>query len=110
MNARAVMLLVAALSLVSCQADGPDAAIEPATGETLSEEFSDPPVARENELATKALGPGNWREENGSRFCDGYLTRFEDDDFCASEIPADWVPFQFEGETYYIQPLADPDS
>ena len=61
----------------------------------------------EEYMKEHGLSLGNWREENGVRICDGYMTRFKDEDYCASQIPEDWVPFQFDGETFYIQPLAD---
>lgn len=50
---------------------------------------------------------GEWVEKDGSRFCNGYMTRVDSEDFCVSEIPEDWVPFEFEGQTYFVQPLAD---
>lgn len=53
------------------------------------------------------LRPGEWVEENGSKICMGFLTRFEDEDFCAAAIPADWDPFEFNGHTYYMQPLSE---
>ncbi len=48
---------------------------------------------------------GEWIEEDGVRFCDGYLTRNADDEYCSTEIPEDWRPFEFDGETYYVAPL-----
>ena len=50
---------------------------------------------------------GEWVERDGSLFCDGYMTRVESEEFCVSEVPEGWVPFQFEGQTYFVQPLAD---
>ncbi|MCZ6561276.1 MAG: TonB family protein [Gammaproteobacteria bacterium] len=50
---------------------------------------------------------GEWQILDGFRkVCDGYLTRPQEEDFCAAEVPGDWVPFQFEGKTYYMQPLS----
>ncbi|MCH9027903.1 MAG: hypothetical protein IIA05_12460 [Proteobacteria bacterium] len=50
---------------------------------------------------------GEWQILDGFRkVCDGYLTRPGGDDYCQKEIPADWVPFVFEGKTYYMQPLS----
>jgi hypothetical protein len=49
---------------------------------------------------------GEWVEKNGSRFCNGYMTRVESEEFCVPEIPQGWVPFTFEGQTYFVQPLA----
>lgn len=48
---------------------------------------------------------GQWVERDGQIVCDGYLTRFDNQDYCAAEVPADWRPFTFDGELYYIQPL-----
>jgi len=53
--------------------------------------------------------PGAWRVENGAKICDGYMTRIEDEDYCAAEIPRDWIAREFDGETYYVQPLAAID-
>jgi hypothetical protein len=50
---------------------------------------------------------GEWVEKDGSRICDGYMTRVENEDYCESDVPEDWIPFEFEGQTYYVQPLAD---
>lgn len=63
----------------------------------------------EEYLADKELPPGEWRDENGARVCDGYMTRFADQDYCAAEVPEDWVLFEFNGEDLYIQPLTDSD-
>lgn len=38
--------------------------------------------------------------------CEHYLTRVESEDFCSEEAPGDWESFEFEGETYFLQPLA----
>ena len=48
---------------------------------------------------------GEWVERDGSRFCNGYMTRVESEEFCVSENPEGWVPFTFEGQTYFVQPL-----
>jgi len=50
---------------------------------------------------------GEWIEEDGMRVCDGYLIRFENEDYCAAEVPPDWQPFEFNGRTYYVQPLME---
>lgn len=49
---------------------------------------------------------GRWIIRDGVRACDGYLTRRRDQDFCESEVPDDWVPFEFGGRTYYSAPLS----
>jgi len=51
--------------------------------------------------------PGEWVEKDGSRYCNGYMTRVESEDFCVSKVPSDWVPFEFDGQTYFVQPLTD---
>ena len=50
---------------------------------------------------------GEWIEKDGMRVCDGYLTRFENEDYCAAEVPSDWQPFEFNGRIYYVQPLME---
>ncbi|MEO1247557.1 MAG: hypothetical protein AAFX56_17895 [Pseudomonadota bacterium] len=50
--------------------------------------------------------PGEWEFRSGVKICKGYLTRSEDEDFCASSIPRDWTGFEFDGRTYYWLPLA----
>ncbi len=50
---------------------------------------------------------GEWIEKDGMRVCDGYLTRFENKDYCAAEVPSDWQPFEFNGRIYYVQPLME---
>ena len=53
---------------------------------------------------------GEWIEKDGTRVCDGYLTRFENEDYCAAEVPPDWQPFEFNGRSYYVQPLMEKGS
>lgn len=48
---------------------------------------------------------GQWVQRGGKIVCDGYLTRFDDQDYCSAEVPEDWRPFVFDGELYYLQPL-----
>ncbi len=77
-------------------------------GRTLPPDFrADRLPALEDYLADEELPSGEWREENGARVCDGYLTRFADQDFCAAEVPEDWVPFEFDGQQFYLQPLSE---
>ncbi len=53
---------------------------------------------------------GEWIEEDGERYCDGYLTRNADEQYCSAEVPEDWRPFEFNGETYFVAPLRnDPE-
>ena len=62
--------------------------------------------ARER-LGANQFPPGEWLDQDGVRTCIGFLTRNADQDFCAAEIPADWVPFEFNNQTYYFQPLSE---
>jgi hypothetical protein len=55
--------------------------------------------------AQPQLRSGKWVEQDGALVCDGYLTRSADQDYCSALPPEDWVPFTFEGQTYYVQPL-----
>ena len=56
--------------------------------------------------ALEPLGQaGEWIEGDDVRLCDGYLRRREDEDFCEPEIPEEWAPFEFSGQTYCRQPL-----
>lgn len=77
-----------------------------------------PDVVRLRELADSAKAecfaaagqprkPGEWVEKDGVLECEGYMTRRADQDYCAAEIPEDWVPFTFDGKEYYVQPLAE---
>lgn len=38
--------------------------------------------------------------------CAGYLTELESEGFCSTDVPRDWVPFEYDGATYFVQPLA----
>lgn len=55
------------------------------------------------------LPSGNWIVEGGVRVCDGFLVRETSKEYCAAEIPDDWVPREFDGQTYYVQPLKSED-
>lgn len=69
-------------------------------------------------MPPKALAPsenqpeysGEWIERDGVRECDGYLTRIEGEDYCRADIPTDWQPFEFNGKTFFVQPLTDDGS
>ncbi len=60
-------------------------------------------------LATERPGgippSGQWIVQDGEMTCDGYLVRDFDKDYCADELPEDWVPRMFDGEVYYVLPL-----
>lgn len=50
--------------------------------------------------------PGIWSEGYGAVICEGYVTNRQDQEYCADSAPDDWVPFEFNGSTYYVHPLA----
>ena len=62
--------------------------------------------ALEGTIRPRQLPEGTWHHQDGSRICTGFLTRNIDVDFCAAEVPSHWVPFEFNGQTYYMQPLS----
>ncbi len=104
------MLFVSACILASCQGD---------TSADNAEEKSIVvlPFGSESQLPNLdeylkefELPPGMWREQNGSKICDGYMTLFEHENYCSAKVPEGWVPFQLNGETYYMQPLAGSDN
>ena len=73
-------------------------------------EFNNLPPERRDALlrylVEKNLGEGNWIEKDGVLMCEEFLTKFENDDYCSSVVPEDWVPFEYQGQEYYVQPLA----
>lgn len=52
---------------------------------------------------------GSPPDEPAPRFigCDDYLTNKSTESYCAEAVPDDWVSFEFEGEQYFVVPLAD---
>ena len=60
---------------------------------------------RSSDFNLEDLEPGEWKLRDGVRMCNGYLTRVEDEDFCAKSVPQDWEKFDFNGQTYYRVPL-----
>ena len=48
---------------------------------------------------------GKWVQKDGILTCDGFMTRRADQDYCSAEVPGDWVPFEFDGQVYFLQPL-----
>lgn len=70
------------------------------------------PKPTDNYLDFGGLSPdaelerGEWEVVDGSRICRGYLTRFENEEFCAKSVPSDWKEFTYDGQTYYMQPLS----
>jgi hypothetical protein len=55
---------------------------------------------------------GEWVQKDGILTCDGFMTRRADLDYCSAEVPGDWVPFEYDGQVYFLQPLrvdAEPE-
>ena len=99
--------LFAAAILAACQADEPvaDAPVGAEEIVVLPFDSFEMNEAFERFLDEQGAGEGKWREDDGMLVCEGYLTRYESQDYCASEIPPDWEPFEYDGQVYYIQPL-----
>jgi hypothetical protein len=115
----ASILLIACCSALSASClvqeeigtDGATASVqEPSSSQDRRSEPAAPDqrAPRERETPERPYS-GEWIERDGSRFCDGYLTRRADQDFCVAKVPDDWVPFEFGGKTYYMQPLTGQD-
>ena len=102
MNRQKALLLGSLIVLVACQTEEQEADSVAVLPFSSVEESA----AIEEYLRKYELAPGNWRQEGNARTCDGYMTRFEDVDYCAATIPDDWEPFEFNGTIYYVQPLA----
>lgn len=49
--------------------------------------------------------PGEWQFVNGSKVCNGYLTRVATEFYCEAEAPVDWRAFSYGGQTFYYQRL-----
>ena len=111
MKSTGTFVLAAALTLCGC-AQGP-AESQPeehiqAEGLEAEQRQTEQQLSEEQMAAALAYleqHEGNWVERDGARFCEGYLTRYADEDYCASDVPEDWRPFEFDGQTYYLQPL-----
>jgi hypothetical protein len=107
---RTAVLFVSAHILAACQADTGADNTEENSIEVLPFVSDDQLPNLDKYLKEYELPPGMWREKNGSKICDGYMTRFENEDYCSAKVPEGWVPFQYNGETYYVQPLAGSDN
>lgn len=67
---------------------------------------------RSGSAATENPKSGEWLQKDGILMCKGYMNRRADLDYCSSGVPGDWVPFEFDGQTYFLQPLeggAEPE-
>ena len=131
MTTRTNFLFVILLSLVACHRPATNSGQQQDTDATLPEEQTpeavvsdemaetereaqiamelaelDFEIIQEGSIRPGQLSEGTWYDQNGSRICKGFLTRNINEDFCAAEVPIDWVPFEFNGQTYYMQPLS----
>lgn len=102
MKVSSIVLAGIMSALTACQsanymAEPDDVAEDPWS--LLSPEDRDKILRKFAEMQSQPSRQGYWQ-------CDGYLTDVERENFCSSETPNAWVPFDFQGETYYIQPLA----
>ena len=115
--------LLALVGVAACS-DEPDdnsyvTPTEPSTPGTpeqqmLLEEFVDEKdrhftIPGPHDAPRKPTFSGEWTKRDGAWECDGYLTRLENEVHCAPSVPDDWIPFEFEGETFYVAPLSVDD-
>lgn len=98
-------VLLVGIALIGCELPPSP---EPANSAALPEGYSLNFLPEADEYVSETgLPAGEWRNESGMLICDGYMTRFADQDYCAAEVPEDWTEFEFDGRKYYVQPLAD---
>ena len=97
MKSKNLVLSVSLLALIACQTDKESASSadqpEAASPEMLPDDITT--------ILEGRIRKGDFLS------CDGYLVYFESENYCVSEVPADWVPFEFNGRTYYKQPLSE---
>ncbi len=103
MKTAKILTLGAVLGLCACQAE----VVQPEMPKQAEADIQHAIDALYAEiLAYLERREGNWVRRGGALVCEGYMTRYADEDFCASEVPEDWRPFELDGQTYYVQPLA----
>ena len=124
---RAAVVVVAGLAVLACRPDIGSTGHSAASAPTPPPEPQEPTRSEpaEEPARSDAAGAG-WlalpaevrrrvledylrgaeREAAGFAECPDYLTRIESDNFCSAELPPDWNAFEFDGETYFVQPLA----
>ena len=97
--------LTLVLLIASCERqDAGD--VGPPDSEELEQEYAVlEPLSQVEEYPDDNDFSGTWVWADDALTCDGFLTRRGDEDFCEAEIPEDWRPFEFNGQTYYRQPL-----
>ena len=104
MTQRGVAALFIAVSVCAC---APEAERTEQVEQAQTERRQLQDSEREAILAYLERNQSNWVERDGALVCEGYMTRYENEEFCSSEVPDDWRPFEFDGQTFYMQPLAD---
>ena len=102
---RITLLLIPVAGVVGCTVDQVVPADEPIVAEVAIVN-PDGTLDLRGVPGEPDLSAGRWENKDGAMICHGYLTRFKSEDFCAAEVPDDWIPFTFDGQTYYIQPLS----
>ena len=104
MTTRGIVMLFIAVSFCACAPEMEQAEQEE---HAHNERLQLQDIEREEILAYLERNQSNWVERDGTLVCEGYMTRYEDEEYCASVVPEDWRPFEFDGQTFYMQPLAD---
>ncbi len=104
MKPRGIVTLSITVSVCACapEAEHPGQEEQAQTERRLIQDME-----REAILAYLEENQSNWVERDGALVCEGYMTRYEDEEFCASEVPDGWRAFEFNGQTFYMQPLAE---
>ena len=92
-------LFVALFILVACQPDKSSVSAPPETAKA-------PPTQSPEALSFVLEGS---IRKGDFLSCDGYLVRYGSEIYCVTTVPDDWVPFEFNGQTYYRQPLSVSD-
>ena len=128
MMLRTLAVVVAGFAVLACrpaaESTGQHVESAPAPGEKLRNAAEEPAPSDEPSLGDiwRSLPPDERRlllerfvdysggagQDRASGFasCPDYLTRVESDDYCSADPPPDWNEFVFDGETYFVQPLA----
>ena len=105
MNARNILLFMMLTIAFGCSIGGGPTDDQP-VAEPAPPIIYDTVLNLSNDQAEDQSSTGQWELENGSMICHGYLTRVKSEDYCSATVPDDWMPFTYDGKTYYVQPLA----